>query len=538
MFKKNLTTTLAVFFLIFSFFLLVKPYLSRTFPYTNDGMNHLARFANYKIALREGQIPPRLAPNLLNRYGYPAFNYNYPLANILSLPFSILGFNYELTFKILVIFSLIFAGIGISLWLKSRKQNTSVVFPLVVFLTSPYLINLIFYRGNIGEILALTIFPWLLNSIEYLKNKKTTNLLIIFLWAAFFLSHNITVLFASILLIFYAILKFKKDKIAYWQLAKTFILATLLSFWFWLPALAEKNQIVLDNANLNTEFLLHFVNFKQLLFSPLGFGFSYPGKIDGLSFSVGLIQLVTITLSIILLLNNKKFAKKNKFLLLLTLLCLLFELNFTKKFWQIFPLVSFIQFPWRLTLFVSVLVLPLAASVWKNKKLKPLLLFIVLIQLISLSRLKPVDQFHYQKIFYETFPQTTSTQNENLSKTFKYLDFGNWQPSAEILDGDGEVKINYWSGSKREYQLKLTTSTTIVEPTMNYLGWKTWANKNRVEYVDSEKIAGRIAYKLEPGDYIVKTKFTQQTPARIAGNLISLTTLIICLVLFLKRKNA
>jgi hypothetical protein len=47
-------------------------YLSSEFPYTHDGENHLARFANYKLALKQGQFPPRLAPNLLNGYSYPS----------------------------------------------------------------------------------------------------------------------------------------------------------------------------------------------------------------------------------------------------------------------------------------------------------------------------------------------------------------------------------------------------------------------------------------------------------------------------------
>ncbi len=37
--------------------IIIKPYFHAGFPYTHDGENHLARFANYKVAVREGQIP-------------------------------------------------------------------------------------------------------------------------------------------------------------------------------------------------------------------------------------------------------------------------------------------------------------------------------------------------------------------------------------------------------------------------------------------------------------------------------------------------
>src|SRR5260370_42055205 len=88
-------------------------YVHAGFPYTHDGENHLARFANYMLAVRELQFPPRWAPNLFSHFGYPVFNFNYPLANILSLPFSLARLNYELTFKILAISAVFFGVVGV-----------------------------------------------------------------------------------------------------------------------------------------------------------------------------------------------------------------------------------------------------------------------------------------------------------------------------------------------------------------------------------------------------------------------------------------
>ena len=101
--------------------IVIKPYFHAGFPYTHDGENHLARFANYKIAVKEGQIPPRFAPSLMNHYGYPVFNYNYPLANILSLPFSFLKINYEITFKILATTFVFIGLLGVYSWLDKQK---------------------------------------------------------------------------------------------------------------------------------------------------------------------------------------------------------------------------------------------------------------------------------------------------------------------------------------------------------------------------------------------------------------------------------
>ena len=97
------------------------PLFKSGMPYTHDGENHLARFANYYIALKEGQFPPRLAPNLMNRYGYPVFNYNYPLANILSVPLTVVKVNLEDTFKILTLLALGLGAIGTWFWLGSQN---------------------------------------------------------------------------------------------------------------------------------------------------------------------------------------------------------------------------------------------------------------------------------------------------------------------------------------------------------------------------------------------------------------------------------
>lgn len=547
--------------LVCSLFFLLKPCFNSKFPYTHDGMNHLARFANYKIALKEGQLPPRFAPNLYNHYGYPVFNYNYPLANILSLPFSAVGFNYELTFKILVFFAILTMIAGTRWWLKSLKLSNSLSFSLVVFFLNPFLINILFFRGNIGELWAICLLPALFGTIEYLakhllakkeifpaaknsyittaknapKNKKII-LLLIPTWTAFLLSHNISVLFGLGFVFLYALFKFGKNYLAWKNLATIFLASLSFSLWFWLPALLEKSAIVLDNVSLNQKLADHFPTIEQLFLAPLSFGFSYLGQIDSLSFALGISQififLIIVLASIKTIVARKALIKnkKNNPILYLALITIIFQLSFTKFIWQIIPLASYIQFPWRLSLFLAVFILPLSAKFFAQfKKILPLIYFLLLLQLFNLAKLKPVDYFHQHNIDYDAFSQSTSTLNENRTKNFTYMNFADWQPTTKILEGEGEIKIKYWQGSRREYFLKLNTDSIIVEPTMNFLGWQTWTNQKKVKFYNDEKIAGRLAYRLPAGEYHVISKFTQQTPARIIGNGLFVVTSIIYL---------
>lgn len=525
---------LFIFFFYSSFF-------QSGFPYTHDGENHLARFANYKVAVKEGQIPPRFAPNLMNHYGYPVFNYNYPLANIISLPFSFLKINYETTFKIITFLFLFIGGYGVIKYLSEIKELKSKTFSRliasIVFLSTPYIFSLVLYRGNIGEIMAYSLFPWLLWMVENIKNNnkisfyKSKIFLFVIIWLMFFLSHNVSVLFGSVFIVLYAIKRFIKDLKSYAQLFITMILALLSSLWFWLPAYFEQGFTVISSSQNQQAYLSHFPTIKQLLFSPVEFGFSYPGSIDTLSFSIGLFGFFVLVMSIVLsIINWKQYQKIIITSIGFSLLTLVAQLPITAFIWEALPLVNFIQFPWRLTLFFSAFSLPLLVFVYQrlSKTFRIILILILIFWILNLYILNPVDRFHKTNVDYDAFSQSTTTQNENLPVGFNHEHIADWKPGPSFEDinidkDNNSIDVIYWQGSKREYNLKLSQTTTIIEPTMYFPGWQTWVNGKKVMY---DLKNGRIAYSLPSGSYSVKTRFTQQTWARIIGNAISLATFI------------
>ncbi len=103
-----------------------------------------------------------------------------------------------------------------------------------------------------------------------------------------------------------------------------------------------------------------------------------------------------------------------------------------------------------------------------------------------------------------------------------------------------------WRGSVRSYQLDLNTDSLIVEPTAYFPGWQTKVKNlnsddsawETIEHVDNELIAGRLAYRLPAGNYLVESRFTQKTWSRMLGNslsLLSFLTLIFCYASSLKK---
>jgi hypothetical protein len=513
----------------------LKSYLHAGVPYTHDGENHLARFANYKLAIKEGQIPPRFAPNLMNRYGYPVFNYNYPLPSILSLPFSWLKLPYTLTFKLIVFLSLILAVtaiIGVTRHYRLTPAASLVASSIIIL--NPYLMSAILFRGSIGEVLSLSFFLGVWWLILKLKESASPWFLVAggIGWAGFLLAHNVGTLMGAPLLIGIAALELKQNLPAWKRLMATVGIGSGLSLWFWLPALAEKSWVVLDKAGLSIGAIQHAPLFSQLLFAPTQFGFSYPGKIDSLGFSIGLMQVIVLfAASLVWWKYRTQFDKtaRSWTLVLLSfvwILCLL-QLPMSAWFWQSLPVIKFIQFPWRLTLFLIPILAMVVASVWKlfPRWLKLMVMSLGVIQAGYFWQLRPVDYRYLTNTDYDAFSQSTTTANENLPVGFTYLEIGDWQPTAKLLEGEGLVTVTYWKGSDRVYQLDITKPSIIVEPTMVFPGWQTWVEKegevlsrNRVQYVDSSTVAGRLAYRLTPGKYQVRTQFTQMTVARLIGN--------------------
>lgn len=524
---------------------LLKPYLAAGVPYTHDGENHLARFANYKVALREGQLPPRFGPNLLNHYGYPVFNFNYPLLNILSLPFSVIGLSYELTFKILMVVGLLLGGWGVVSWLKlCGFPKMSRWLALAAYLLAPFTINLIYVRGNIGEVWAMALLPWLLWLSKKIKRDQPISWLIsVPLITAFMLSHNLSVLFGGALWLLYTWQKFGRNWTWWKAWLKPTILAGLLSLWFWLPAMAEKSATVLDSSPASSQFSRHFVQLPQLLFSTLQFGYSTETAVDSMSLAAGWLSLIGLSLITLYLLKYGRSAQGRSlrwlwFFVVISWGLLFLQTGFSDSVWRTIPLVSLIQFPWRLSLFFVVFTLPLVAQAWLLGKFwRGLILIILIFQLISVWRLQPIGFVRKQNLDYDLFSETTSTFHENTAKDFTYKEIADWTPEPRILSGQAEYQVEQWTGSSRRYTIMAENDVLVAEPTMYFPGWQTKVNSVLVTYAPAIETEGRIGYRLPAGQYTVETRFTQQTWPRLLGNSVSVLAFGIWLWLIWQEKR-
>jgi len=377
----------------------LKDLLKSGFYTSHDGETHTARIAQYYIALKDGQIPPRFAGSFYNGLGSPIFVYIYPLPYILGSILHFSGFSFVNSFKMIMALGFIFSGVFSYIWLKElyRDQKAALIGALF-YEWSPYRLQLIYVRGSISEHLAYTFLPLALFSITRLINFYSRKWLAISsLFIAFILlSQNLVALLSIPVIIFYSIL-ISISKNNFKPTILTLIAITwglVISAFTYIPAIFERNLIRFDEA-FNLVYNSHFITLMQIIRSPWGYGFDLPGTVnDMMSFQMGLAHLLILSLTIILLiylfikkgkkifLYSEEFSKNNLVIILVLFalsvaIFLTIETNITKFVWKNITLLHLIDIPWRFLGVMPIFVAVIAAFFMKKTKFGLIFIFLI-----------------------------------------------------------------------------------------------------------------------------------------------------------------
>ena len=157
-------STFIALLILFTLSLFALKDLSKPGFYTShDGETHTARIAQYYVALKDGQIPPRFAGSFYNGFGSPIFVYIYPVPYITGAILHGLGFSFINSFKIIMAFSFIFSQLFTYVWLYELfKDKKAALIGALCYGWVPYRFLLIYVRGSISEVLAYTFLPLVL----------------------------------------------------------------------------------------------------------------------------------------------------------------------------------------------------------------------------------------------------------------------------------------------------------------------------------------------------------------------------------------
>src|SRR3989344_4541003 len=540
---------IALIFPTYSFFLSDK-------MFTFNDETQIANLYHYFKTIDLGQFPPRWAAGMHFEYGspFPGFNYQLPyylgyLGHLADLPLTVI-------FKLLLVLSVVagaagmfFAGIAIT------GSNFFAFFAAVLYTYTPYQSIDHFVRGSLGEVFALALFPWIfLAGYSILKKDHPVKVATLgILLAALILSHQpaalVTLPFFALIFITPVVVQ-KKYTVAISYL-KSVVLAFLLSAYYWIPVIFEK-QFIKTGGPFN--YLDQFPFIKQLIYSAWSYQGANPFSSDTFSFQIGLVNLLILALATIYFVYG--FIKKQKksssdiwlfrTTLVMTLVAI-FLMNIRSDFvWRSFSLLQQIQFPWRLLMFTTwftPLLFLLMVTKFPDRFTKPVT-FVLLVSVIAINvgYFRPglivdrKDQY-YQRIFLVRSVlspgETVSADYLNFAEDYAPLPVKAVRPkalpAAKLTPMYKSTKIEVFDGNPLSYVVKVDnkTSETLTFHTFNYPGWE--VSYDDVTAIIKPDEIGAITFALPPGSRQVKITFGE-TPLRTASNIISTGAIVFTLL--------
>ncbi len=486
------------------------------FPLTDDGSWMVIRFSAFYEALRNGQFPVRFLTRLNNGYGYPVADFLYPLFMYLAVPIHVLGINFVNTIKVLLVLCIFSSSLFAFLWLRKLFDNFASLVGAVFYTLFPYHLFDIYQRGSVGEILSLSILPFILWQIE------RRSLIWLSVGIALLLTaHNtLAVLFLS-LIIPYVLLKIfvAKDKGSIWR----FYLAALslgfgMSAFFWIPAIFD----------------LQYTVFSKTEISSINSYFADFGLIGAAS--------VLVTLFVVVFMCSGKInIKKHK----LTILMLVFAIisiflasQLSEALWKFLP-SSFIQFPFRflsLAIPSTAFLTALLISVLLRKK--KVVMGVILLVLIFSSAAPYLTPKAYQDLpdsLYSTNQDTTTVKNEYMPKWVRQIPVTMSITKVQNIQGSESILLLQSTPNKILFETYLTQQRIIQINVIYFPGWQAFVNGKQTEILYNNP-NGLINLRLEKGANNVRVIF-RETPVRVFSDLVSLISIgSLFLIIFLRKR--
>lgn len=531
---------LLFYFSVFIFCLLISiplliPYLHSGYFPTHDGEWAVVRLSDMFREIRDFQFPPRYSINLNFGYGYPLFNFAYPLPYYIGVVIHMLGFGFVDTIKI--IFGLSIPLSAFFMFLASRniwKNDYAGIISAVLYLYFPYRLVDLYVRGSIGESVAFVLFPIILFALSKLNEKPKAWGFVLLGGVSFgllILAHNImSVLFSISVFIFFLASLFSGKKNILLSYIYTAVLGFILSAFFWIPALLEKHYILLSKIPI-ADRDLYFVSFEKLIFSPWGYGVPTDLQ-NGFTYQIGwpfiLIVVSVGLISLFRFYKKIKLDEKIKFALVLLFGILVFTLlmfSFSKPIWNL-PMLSEINYPWTILSQLGLLISVLAGYLVLNKYSRYLAVLIALLSLLLyLPLAKPSEYFDKGDGFYFTNQATTTSSNELMPLWVKTHPKSSSSEEVIIEKGKGEIGNVVVKSNKINFTANLEEPSKVVMNTIYYPGWEVESNGKPVK-IEYENEFGVMKLDLPQGSNNVNAEF-KETKLRLAADMISLFGLLI-----------
>ena len=331
---------------------------------SHEGDAYLLRLYAYDVAVQDGFPSGRWFRDFAGGAGYPFLSFYPPFFFYLGESALFLGVGIVGSVKLLIFLGLFGSGFFTYLLIRGIGGSRPVaVGGAFLYLYLPYHLMNLYVRGDLAEFTAMAMVPLCYLTLLNLTRDPGSwmkGFACAAVYAAMTLTHTITALAISPLLLTLGMamaFTHPRRKTALLSITGALAGGILLSCYHWLPAFIELKYVqheILTEGYYRIE--NHFLALRQLITSPWGYGVSVAGLDDGMSFEAGIGNLIVAVMFAAVLIRDavrKKVSLLPGYILLMLVLSALLTLPVSQFLYDHLPLMDFMQFPWRMLLFVG-----------------------------------------------------------------------------------------------------------------------------------------------------------------------------------------
>lgn len=264
----------ALFYAILALALLAPMSSDTTVPKSSDFAPHLGGIVQARMALEEGQFPPRVAPWQYQGWGYPEYQFYAPL------PYTLAGLlhawvspsNPFVALKITLWLALTLGGFGIdrlARWLTG--SGPAALLAGAMYMAAPYSLINVHVRGAFPEAVAQGILPMVLYSSLrcYARPGRLALLAAALAWFALATTHTITFVYGTFFIGLWLLCsgRSRKNLARLLRLGVAYAFAWLLAMYFLAPVVLFDGVRIRDH--LDNPFSTNWYTTLPALLSPV-----------------------------------------------------------------------------------------------------------------------------------------------------------------------------------------------------------------------------------------------------------------------------
>jgi hypothetical protein len=569
----------------------------------HDAHHSVFFLVEFDQSLRD-QFPwPVWSPDHALGFGYPLWLVYAPLSYYVAEAFHLLGMGFTAAVKATWALCFLVGAAGMYRLARRWWGSAAALVAALAYTYAPYHLVQIYVRAALAEFAALAWFPWVLLAFvrlwEHPRPRRAALAALAF--GALLLIHTVSALiFVPVLLAFLGF-KFAESlwtrkrqtvpqapavgsaaasppgqRPAVLWAALALALGGLLSSAFWLPMFLERSLIVERQWVPSTyQYASNFVYPSQLFDPTWGYGYSVPGPNDGMSFQLGVGIVVGAVIGALAAFGlpgrarppagaaeeaRLPYRAEALFLTGISLLAIFAMTPASQPVWDALPLVSLVQFPWRL-LAVTVTTLALLAGAgvhWLEQRWPVvgspgpfayvLALALVLASVFyaspELQAIRPQDEspiavMEFELAYPDMRGSTAYAERQPADADSPLLPqylAGEPLRRAAIVSGSGEILEQSSRAASAYARVRADSDVRLRFYTYYFPGWRATVD-GQAAVVAPDPPNGLIGLTLASGEHEVRLRFGP-TPVRVLGAVLSVVALAAVLgLLWMERKG-